>query len=365
MFEGRIAADRLTVAVEEGFPAAIDALAAHNLAGHNFLRAAWYHGNGEQAGRTLVIRRGGGEESAVIAAIPTIGFGPAIIGARRVAGPYWPFRAPLIAPDCSVIELAEALGDPAMRRLGAVLRIGPTRADDPATARLIAAAQHAGWRVLSRPAGTSWVLDLAAMRANPPSGGSVPRKLRAGWRKLEEIGTPYWRDIRGAQWSAAALAAMGRVEADSWIARTTDGSGAKFLTAYQRAMWEHALSDPVIAERLSAMILMLDDRPIAFSFNLDDGPVRYAIGGSHVEELKHCGIGKNANYRSLDDAIAAGFATLDLGTGDSGYKRAMGAVPGYDLADVLLVRSRFAAPLLERIWGRALPASPGMDPPHG
>jgi CelD/BcsL family acetyltransferase involved in cellulose biosynthesis len=364
MYESRIAADPLTVAMVEGFPPEIDALAACNLAGQGFLRAAWYGANRQAPGRTLVIRRGGAVGGAVIAAIPTIRFGPAIIGARRVAGAYWPFRAPLIAPDCSVIELAEAFGDPALRRLGPALRIGPSRTDDLATARLIAAAQRAGWRVLSRPAGTSWVLDLAAMRADPPSRGSVPRKLRAGWRKLEELGTPYWRDICGAQWSAAVLADMGRVEADSWIARTTDGSGAKFLTAEQRAMWEHALSDPVIAESMKAMILMLDDRPIAFSFDLDVGEVRYAIAGTHVEDLKHCGIGKNANYRTLDEALATGLGTLDLGTGDNGYKRAMGAVPGYDLADLLFVRSRLAAPLLERAWGKALPAT-GAGLVHG
>ena len=47
MYENRIAADRLTVAMMEGFPPSIDALSACNLAGHGFLRAAWYRGNGQ------------------------------------------------------------------------------------------------------------------------------------------------------------------------------------------------------------------------------------------------------------------------------------------------------------------------------
>jgi CelD/BcsL family acetyltransferase involved in cellulose biosynthesis len=58
----------------------------------------------------------------------------------------------------------------------------------------------------------------------------------------------------------------------------------------------------------------------------------------------------------MDEALAAGLGTLDLGAGDSGYKRDMGAVAGYDLAYLLFVRSRLAAPLLERAWGKALPA---------
>lgn len=355
MYESRIAADPLTVAMMEGFPPEIDALAVRNLAGHGFLRAAWYGGNQQQPGRTLVIRRE--TDGDAIAAIPTLAFGPAIAGARKLAGGYWPFRAPLLSPDCSAIELAQALAEPAARRLGHVWRMGPARCDDPAIATLIEAAQLAGWCVLSRPAGTSWIIDLDAMRANPPPRSSTPRKLRAAWRKFEALGTPHWRTVRGAQWDAEALIAMGRIEADSWIARDTDGAGAKFLTAEQRAVWQHALTDPVIAESLCAIILFLDDRPVAFSFDLDDGPVRYAIAGTHAEDLKHCQIGKTINYRSMDEALAAGQHTLDLGSGDSGYKRAMGAVPGYDMADLLFVRSRLAASLLERIWGKALPAT--------
>lgn len=357
MYASRIAADPPTVMMIEGFAPAIDDLAVRNLAGHGFLRAAWYRGDGQRAGRTLVVRRGGSGD--VIAAIPTLAFGPAITGARKLAGGYWPLRAPLLAPDCSAIELAHALADPAARGLGQVCRIGPTRRDDPAMALLVTAAQLAGWRVLSRPAGTSWVIDLDAVRAHPPQRGSTPRKLRAGWRKLEALGTPRWWTVRGAQWSAAALEAMARVEADSWIARTTDGSGAKFLTAAQRAVWQEALRDPVIAESLVAIILMLDERPVAFSFDLDDGPVRYAIAGTHAEDLRHCQVGKIANYHALDAALAEGLRTLDLGTGDSGYKRDMGAVAGYDLVDLLFVRSRIAARLIAPLWGEALAADEG------
>lgn len=365
MYASRIAADPPTVAMVEGFAPAIDVLAARNLAGHRFLRAAWYRGDGQRAGRTLVVRRGGCGD--IIATIPTVAFGPAITGARKLPGSYWPLRAPLLAPDCSPVELAQALAEPAARGLGQVCRIGPTRRDDPAMAVLITAAQLAGWRVLSRPAGTSWVIDLDAVRANPPQRGSTPRKLRAGWRKLEALGTPRWWTVRGGEWSAAALVAMGQVEAESWIARTTDGQGAKFLTAAQRAVWQEALHDPVIADSLVAIILMLDDRPVAFSFDLDDGPVRYAIAGTHAEDLRHCQIGKITNYHSLDEVLAGDLRTLDLGAGDGGYKRDMGAVPGYDLVDLLFVRNRIAARVIAPLWGAALApdahAAPSLD--HG
>ncbi|RNJ62567.1 MAG: GNAT family N-acetyltransferase [Porphyrobacter sp. IPPAS B-1204] len=356
MYESRIATGRLTVSAVEGFPPDIDALAARNLAGHGFLRAAWFAAPAPTGGRTLLLRRDGDE--GALAAIPTIAFGPAIARARKVPGSYWPLRAALIAPDCDVFELAHALDHRAARCLGPVWRVGPTRADDPATTMLVAAAQLANWTVLARPAGTSWVIDLDAARDRGWPHASSARKLRAAWRKLEDFGSPHWRYVRGADWDSAALEDMGRIEAESWIARTTDGSGAKFMTPAQRALWSHVLSDPVLAEKLSATILMLGDRPIAFSFDLDDGPVQYGIAGSYAEDLKRFYIGKLANVRAIEDAIAAGQSVTDLGAGDNGYKRDMGAVRGYDMTDLLFVRSRTAARVLARVWGEALPPSP-------
>lgn len=349
MYESRIAADHLTVVSVPGFPPEIDALAACNLAGHGFLRAAWYAAGAPQPGRTLLVRRG--DQQDVIAAFPLLPFGPALARAHKIAGSYWPFRNILVAPDCSAIELAAALSHKAARALGPVWRLGPARMDDPAVLTLIEAADAAGWRVLSRPAGTSWVIDLDAMRASATPRNSVARKLRNGWRKLEALGTPRWRSVRGAEWHDSVLEDLARIEAGSWIARATDGSGAKFLTAEQRGYWRAVLADPTLAQLLSATILMLDERPIAFSFDLDDGPVRYAIAGSHAEDLKHCYIGKHVNYRMLKECLASPLSRFDLGAGDSGYKREMGARPGYDLADLLLVRSPLAAWPLARLWG--------------
>lgn len=357
MYESRIATGRLTVAAVEGFPPDIDALATRNLAGHGFLRTAWYAAAVPTGARTLLLRREDSADGAVLAAIPTIAFGPGITRARKVPGSYWPLRGALIAPDCDVFELAHALGHSAARCLGPVWRVGPVRVDDPATALTIAAAQLANWSVLARPAGTSWVIDLDAARARGWPKAATTRKQRAAWRKLEGHGAPRWRHIRGDAWDAAVLEDMGRIEGESWIARTTDGSGAKFLTPAQRAMWGRMLRDPVLAANLSATILMLDDRPAAFSFDLRDGAVQYGIGCGYVEAFRHLGIGKLTNYHVMEDAIAAGTRVMDMGAGDSGYKRNMGAVRGYDLADLLFVRSRTGARVLARVWGAALPAS--------
>lgn len=375
MFETRIAADQLTVAAVEGFPPAIDVLAGGHPGGHGFLRRAWYAADGKP-GRTLLLQSGGAD-GAPLAAIPTVAFGPVLAGARKIPGSYWPLRSPLIAPECDVFELAHALGHTAARSLGPVWRVGPARADDPALAVLVAAAQLANWTVLARATGTSWVIDLDAARsAGWPRGGTA-RRLRQNWHRLETLGIPRWRHVRGAAWNPGVLEDLGRIEADSWVGRTTNGRGAKFLTPAQRARWATVLADPVLAEALTATILMLDDRPVAFSFDLDDGPVRYGIAGSYVEDLRQAGIGKLANYKSMEDAIAKGLSTLDMGQGDTGYKAGMGAVAGYRLLDLLFVRSRSIARLIARPWGEQLPppapdtvtaalaATPSALPPRG
>lgn len=348
MYESRIAAGQLTVATSPGFAPEIDALAARNLSGHSFLRAAWYAAGGTSSGRTLLLRS---PDASPLAAIPTVAFGPAFAGLRKVPGSYWPLRGVPIAPECSVFELAQALGDPAARRLGPVWRIGPVRADDPATGRLLAAAQLAGWSALARPAGTAWVIDCAAARREGWPRASTARRLRRLERRLAACGQVRWDIVRGTGWHEGVLEELASVEAGSWIAANTDGSGAKFMKPDQRAIWRSALGDPVLADMLCATILRVDGRAVAFSFDLDDGPVRYGIAGSYHRDYAAQEVGKLANYRALADAIADGRETVDLGAGNSGYKSNMGARAGYDLVDLLIVRGPGAARMLARAWG--------------
>lgn len=362
MFESKITAGPLTITMADGFPPELDTLAARNLSGHGFLRAAWYRagemGRGASGnasgGKTLVVQRTHG---AVIAAIPTVPFGPAIGRARKVPGAYWPLRGALISPDCNMLELAQALECRVARSLGPVWRLGPARMDDAATLMMIDAAQLAGWRVLSRAAGTAWRIDLDDARAKGWPKVSSAKRVRRIERRLEGLGQIEWRYVRGRAWDDNVLAQLGAVEAASWIKTATDGSGAKFMTPQQRDLWRQALSDPVLAEMLCATILLINGRAVAFTFDCDDGPVQYGIAGSYVSELAKYEIGKLTNYRAVIDAIADGQQLMDLGTGDSGYKREMGATEGYLLADLLFVRNHTAARLLASVWGHEIGSS--------
>ncbi|MFL0671405.1 MAG: GNAT family N-acetyltransferase [Erythrobacter sp.] len=347
MYQTRITPAALTVEKAAGFPRALDLLAEQGLGGHHFLRRAWFAAAAPDGGSTLLAS---GDDGAPLLAIPTAPFGPALVGARKVAGGYWPHRGILAAPGACADDVAAVLSAPQARALGAVWRLGPVPAHDPAARLLIAGAKQAGWHVITQAAGTVWTIDLDELRTRGWPSKSTARKLRRYEARAGALGPVTWRYVRGKDWDEAALEQMGSIEAASWVAAHTDGSGAKFMRPQQRAVWRCALSDPVLAEMLCATILMIGGRAAAFSFDLDDGPVQYGIAGSFVSDLADYNIGRLVNYRAIADAIADGQSVMDMGTGDSGYKRDMGAIAAYDLVDLLFVKNPLAARALRRWW---------------
>lgn len=344
------------VDLEPGFPEAIDRLAEQVGRDQAFLRAAWYRAGADDEGQTLIARR---RDGTALAAIPLTRMGPQLVGAKGVPGSYWPYRSPLIGDAVASEDLAALLADPlATDTLAPMWRIGPIPADTASTRLLREAAARAGWTVLERDLGTTWRFDLAA--AARENGGSWPRKssrkrLNGYLRRLAETGTVRWLTVSGPDWTPEVLDQLGRIEADSWVGRKTDGSGAKFLSPHQRARWQTVLADPVLAEALSATILFLADRPVAFSFDLRSGTTQFAIAGSYAADMADFRVGKIVTYHQLEAALAAGVEQVDLGSGDSGYKREMGAMSGPALVDLLIVRQREAALLLKQKWGHEPP----------
>ncbi|WP_326523147.1 GNAT family N-acetyltransferase [Sphingomonas sp.] len=339
----------VTVECVAGFPAEIDALAARGPVDRGFLRAAWFAAATGDDGRTLIARR---DDGSPLLAIPTAPAGPALVGMRAVPGSYWPFRSILIAPDATAEELVAALRHPvAGDMLMPMWRLGPVYADDPAVPKVKAAAGRAGWTVLTRRVGHSFTFDLAAAADDGWPRKSTRRRLAGYERQLAEHGPVAVRHLHGAAWDDAVLDTLGAIEANSWIARTTDGSGAKFLTAAQRDLWRRALADPALAGSLSATILSVGDAAIAFSFDLRAGDRQYAIASSYDDAWAAFRPGRIVTFHQFGQAHAQGVRTIDLGTGDSGYKREMGARAGCEILDLLVVRSRPAASLLRIRWG--------------
>jgi len=342
------------VAAFAGVPPIIDRLADSD-ADRAFLRAAWFRAAGAES--TLLIATAAGTP---LAAIPTVAAGPAALGARAVVGAYWPFRSIPISPELDDRDLEEALRDPRTRAaLGPLWRMGPFYEDDPAGARLIEASARAGWTVLTRALGQTFVLDVAEqLAAGPWPRASTLKRIRNYERQLGEVS---YERISGSGWTPSVFDALAEIEAASWIAGCEGGRGAKFSNPASRAFWEKAAADPALREMMSALILRVGGRPIAFCFDLNCGSLQYGIAGSYDAAFAKWKPGKIATYRNILWALERGIERIDLGAGDSGYKREIGAAAGSRIVDCLFVRNSFVASILRSRWERAAEEEGGDD----
>lgn len=341
------AAVALEVAAHQGVPPVLDAVAESADPRHAFLRTSWFEAGGE-AVTTLVATRADGR---AIAALPTFRARP---GLRAVPGSYWPYRSFPVAADSSEAELASFLSARSVRRaLGPVWRLGPVYEDDATAARLVRVAPARGWTVLTRRLGTAYRLDIDALEAE----GSWPRtstlrKNRWIERRLGELGELEWRTVSGSEWSSDVFDTLAEIERNSWVWQRSDRSGAKFAAPASRRFWEAAVADPAFAAMASVALLHIGGEPAAFAFSIHTGRTRYYLANGYDERFAKHSLGRAVLYRDFQQAIEAGVREIGWGSGDSGYKTEMGAVPGQEIVDLLFVRSRALGLLLRPLWER-------------
>ncbi|MET3725197.1 GNAT family N-acetyltransferase [Sphingomonas trueperi] len=340
-----------TVRLHTGLADALDDAATGAAEGHRFLRRAWYAAALQAYGgtaRTLVVEDAG----APVAALPLVAKGPRWLGLAEIPGCYWPFRSfPVAEGACP--GSAEALLGGLARQVRA-LRIGPIQDGDPALDWLKAPALATGWTLLDRQVADSFLLDIAA--EDWPRGSTL-RKNRHLEKHLAAAGALAW------EWGAPDVDALADIERRSWVADRTDGRDAKFTPEGHGAFWEAALHDPVLAEMLSAAMLRIDGRPMAFSFDLITGTRCYAIANSYDPAVAKHSPGKLLQYRNLLRVRDRGVTLVDWGAGDSGYKQTMGATRGPAIRDWIFVRpglEAFAARLLRGAWRRSGQAAGGQ-----
>ena len=229
-------------------------------------------------------------------------------------------------------------------------RVGPIYADDPTLLRLVAAARHSGWTVLSRRTGSCYLVDLKALAAAGPWPSSKTlRKNRWLERRLAEAGELEFRTVTGGGWTAGTFAELAAIEAQSWVARDADARDAKFLHPESRRIWERAVCDPLLAGQLACSILSIGGEPAAFTFSLRCGETVYYLANSYCERFAQGSPGRVLLYRDFQQAVADGVETIGWGAGDPGYKSEMGAKPGPDILDLLFVRGPLA-PLARLFW---------------
>jgi CelD/BcsL family acetyltransferase involved in cellulose biosynthesis len=336
-----------TIACEAGFSAALDEAAAGADPRHAFLRRAWFQAAGGAAAVTLVSI---GPDGRVLAALPTVATGPRLLGIRAVPGSYWPLRSFPIAEDARDADLAALLSHPA---LGRAWRVGPVNADDPSASRLVGLARLLGWTVLERRIATSFVLDIGPARAAGPwPRSSTLKKNRFHEKHLAAHGALAWRFLSGADWTPALFDALAQVEAASWIGERPDAD-AKFTAPRQRAIWEAAASDPLLAGAMHVGLLEVGGVPAAFSFGIEAGRTRYCIATSYDRRFAKHSPGKLVSYRTYLDAADRGISFFDDGAGDGGHKSVMGETPGPEIMDYLFVRGRALAAVLRPLWARS------------
>ena len=337
----------------DGLASDIDAVAEQAQSSHRFLRYQWFAAAlaayGGEA-RTLILDDAAGP----VAALPLVRVGPRRIGTAAITGCYWPFRSFPVAQgldDNAFDVLADAVA-----RAVTALRFGPVYDGDPAADGLIAAARRRGWAVLDRFIADSYLLDMAAAARDGWPRNSTLRKNRFHEKHLADHGALDWRFLDGAELLAGGFDQLAAIEDRSWIAARTDGRDAKFTAAGHGAFWRAAAGDPTLAAMLHAALLTVDGRPAAFSFDVDAGPVKYAIANSYDPAFAKHSPGKLLYYRNLVAALAGGINTVDWGAGDSGYKQVIGAIRGPAIRDWLLVRPgapSLAARALGSFWRRS------------
>ena len=343
------AAPPIEASVVDGLPACISDVAEAGPATHGFLRQDWFAAAVDAYGgrpRTLVVRAAG----TPVLALPLVATGPAVLGLASVPGSYWPFRSfPSASRDTAVTAAALA---PLARAVRA-LRVGPVPDGDPSLEPLLAAARGAGWAVLDRHVGDSWLFPLGSAReAGEWPRASTLKKNRFHEKHLGSHGALDWRFVGEEDWPAA-FDRLALVEESSWIAAETDGRDAKFTDRGHGLFWRAAARDPVLRRMMRAATLDVAGRPAAFSFDLVAGGTCYAIANSYDPAYAKHSPGKLLYTRNLLDLADKGVELVDWGMGDSGYKQVIGAEPGPALRDWLLVRpglSAVAARSVARRW---------------
>jgi len=337
-----------SVELGAGATLALNAIAAAALPAQRFLTAGWFAAAAPES-RGVGMRRSSGEP---LAAIPTVArkLGPFTV--REVSGSYWPYRSFPIAADMTGDELSAMMRDRRVRAaLGPLWRMGPVYGDDPTVARLTRAAEDSGWAVLRRDLGTCFELDLASLRAQGPWPRS-PTMRKNRWRenRLAELGPVAYRFRTGTDWTDEDRDAMASVEANSWVGGLDKGGNTKFLDADCRRNWERMAEDPVLADMIRCSIMTVGETPAAFTFGLEVGKVRYTIANAYDERFGRHSAGKLLLYKDFERAAAQGIERISWGSGDAGYKSAMGAQPGPPILDLLFVRPRALALALRPIW---------------
>lgn len=252
-----------------------------------------------------------------------------------MAGYYYPFRTFLCHPDVKDAAIEQFTGQVHKDSGATILHVGPLQVNDQINGSLQSAFRKKRWMVYEVSAGAQQIVKLPATVDDFRS--ALSRSLRKNHdrrrRSLESMGAfdvTHYNDCSAEVWNKV-IDHCAEVESKSWLA--SDGDG-KTRVHGSEDFWKSYAAHSDGSQRLSIWLATLDGKPLSYSLAVDAGSCRYSISGQYDEEYKKYGVGIIADMSMFTQAIETGMNEVNMGDGESDYKRRWGVVPGIELQAV-------------------------------
>ncbi len=261
------------------------------------------------------------------------------IDVLSMAGYYYPFRTFLCHPDVRSTAIDQFASLVHNETNATLLLVGPLQVNDEISKPLQRSFQQLKWRVSDVSAGAQQVVNLPATVEGYRA--SLSRNLRKNHdrrkRSLEAMGQfdiSYFNNCTAEVWDQA-IERCAEVESNSWLA--IDGDG-KTRVHGRESFWKSYAAHEDGSRRLSVWVVSLDEKPIAYSLAIDSGACRYSISGQYDESYKKHGVGIIADMSMFEQAIESGKTVVNMGDGESDYKKRWGAEPSAELQSLYIFR---------------------------
>lgn len=256
-----------------------------------------------------------------------------------MAGYYYPFRTFLCHPDVREIAVDGFANGVQSKTKVKVVHAGPLQVADQIGQSLRMSFQRNKWRTCKVSAGAQQVVHLPSTLEEYRA--SISRNLRKNHdrrkRSLESMGKfdiSYYNNCSTETW-ARVIDSCAEVEGQSWLAADDNG---KTRVYGRESFWKSYVADAEGSRRLSVWVVSLDSKPIAYSLALDSGSCRYSISGQYDEHYKKFGVGIIADMSMFEQSLESGITLVNMGDGDSEYKRRWGATPDDELQSLYFFR---------------------------
>jgi hypothetical protein len=264
-----------------------------------------------------------------------------------LAGYHMPLRSAIAWPELSGDDYL-ALSDALKSAPGSAgVRLGPVHASNVFAQSLKAALVATGWRLFT--------LDISRNHSIATCGEFSDYKKTLSKKKLSKVNY-YERKLAATgeisvlhcngneqDWTTV-IRDLGKVESESWVNYRGE---PRFVGETNQAFWCDWLSDPDARDICHVWLLYCNDKPVSFCFAIRCGDVLHVLANSYDESVAKYRTG-SILYRDVVTFAHASsdIASIDLSTGDSGYKRSWRAEYSGDLEDWIAFPPTLAGRLL-------------------